>query len=127
MALIELDKLLKYDEIISHVFFNAISNIPLETLEEWRQKEGEESKCLELILTVNGLEVDVEKFFDVLYEQHEQMIRNMATKIVKEQTSEKLSQMISIIDQASQVLEYAVNDINWDLILTKDPPITTHL
>lgn len=115
MALIKIKKLLADDEIMSHVFFNAISEVSDELLDEWRQKEGEEDKALNFKLTINGTSVPVEKFFNVLYEQYSEQVHKKATQIVKEQASEKLNEMIGKISDANQALEYALSDINWDM------------
>lgn len=108
-------ELLNENEIMSHVFLNCVD----ESIQEIADKneglttEEIENRDVEIELKIDGKECDPRKFFSLFWEQYESQIRREATKIVKEQTSEKFQEIQSKLQDFEQICDEWANDINW--------------
>jgi len=76
-----------------------------------------ENETVELRLTLNGERISVVKFFDKVESQLERMIKEKATELVKEQTSEKLADITNKIFELNEVTDHLATSINWDIDL----------
>lgn len=123
MALIKREQIVNDHDIMSHVILNSMctgdKKRDAEIIESWKDEKGHMPEVFEVVLTVNGQELNPESFFSAVWEQYEYQVRKDATTIVKEQTSEKLEEMVGKIYEVKKALEEAVENINWDLNLNK--------
>lgn len=123
MALIRQEKILNDHEVISHVILTAMctgdSKRDMEIIESWMDENGRLPDQYDVILTVNGTELNVESFFNSIWEQYEKQVRIHAAQIVDEQTSEALRELIGKISDAREAINYAIENINWNLNLNK--------
>jgi hypothetical protein len=123
MALIKRERMINDSDIISHVFMSALSGMGTkesgEIIESWRDKEGNLPDQYSVSLTVNGTELNIEAFFNNIWGQYSNQVESHAKQIVLDQTSDALNELIGKISEAKQAIEYAVENINWDLDLNK--------
>jgi len=112
MAKISLSHLLNTKEILHHVYFESVS---VDDINKLRLPDKTFPDELDMVLTINGIEVNVEKFFNTIWEQYSELIEKEAKNIVKNQSSEVLEEMICKISHAKEALEDAIENINWDL------------
>ena len=108
-------ELIDDDSIMSHVFLNCLGSSEIAAIAkrvgDWEKKP--ETVSIELI--IDGHSVNPKPFFNLFYEQWGDMVKAAATKMVKEQTSSKLNDMISSIQTMEEVLDYWGTEINWHL------------
>lgn len=119
-------ELLSENNILSHIFLNCVEKGKLESFADDTKKAMdadpnltsdyiEENRVVEMKLFVEGEEVDLRKFFEMLWDEYEYMVKSQATEIVKEQTSDKLndisSQIMHLQDCANDLSEH----INWEV------------
>ena len=112
------DELLDENNILSHVFLNTLSKMGLEKIA--KENEGKEekeikSRKIEIELKINGESCDPKKFFEILYSQYSEKVRETATEIVKEQTSERLRNFSDKINEFEMIMNSWTNDINWNI------------
>ncbi len=104
--------------LISHLFMNEIHKTKwfkntLKRREGMTDKEIE-NETVDIKLTVAGEEIPFEETFNFIELQLEDMIKRNATELVKEQTSEKFTDVSNKMFEMQQVVEEWANDINWD-------------
>lgn len=108
-------ELLNGNEIMSHVFLNCVDESAQEIVNknEGLTTEEIENRDVEIELKIDGKECDPRKFFTLFWEQYERQIRKEATKIVKEQTSDKFKEIQSKLQDFEEICNNWVEDINW--------------
>jgi len=115
-------ELLNEDNILSHVFLNCIpkelskkisddSDKLLETLDKETFRKNRE---IDLTLTIEGIEVDCKKFFTILWEQYEELIKKEATKIIEEQTSNTLYEFNNKLNELTNKIKNITENIKWN-------------
>jgi len=112
------DELLDENNILSHVFLNTLSRMGLEKIA--KENEGKEEKQIkkrkiEIELKIDGESCDPKKFFEILYSQYSEKVRETATEIVKEQTSERLRSFSDKLNDFEMIMNEWANDINWNI------------
>ena len=110
--------LLNKDHILSHIFLNCLSPKDLEEIANeniGKTAEEVEAREIEISLIVNGKSINPKKFFDLFISQYDSFIKKNATEIVKEQTSEKLSEISNKIFEINEIMNSFAEDINWQV------------
>jgi len=118
----QLKDLLDQTNILSHIFLNCVTTEALEKIAEEGVKLAEEGKThkeimergVEIELTVNGKSINPKKFFDLFNDQHTDCVKRQATELVKEQLSEKFSEISDKLEEYKKVTEQWAEDINWN-------------
>jgi polyhydroxyalkanoate synthesis regulator protein len=116
-------ELLSEDKILSHVFLNCcpshLSNKIAEKtkemceIKEMSNDDIEEQRVVDMKLFIENEEVDLRNFFDELMEQFTSIVKKEATKMVKEQTSNKLYDIQDKLNTLSQLTDDISNNIDW--------------
>lgn len=109
-------ELLNDNNILSHVFLETIGEFSAELAKENKVKfdAGAKDVDIEITLTIAGRRVNPGNFFNLLIDQYDRQVHDTATKIVKEQTSEKLTDIYNQIDELATVVNGMTDEINWD-------------
>lgn len=108
--------LLSRDHILSHFFLNCISEENLAKIAEENKNLPEEkirAREIEIEVKVNGISVNPKKFFDLFSDQYEDCVKREAKKMVKEQLSEKFSEISDKLDEYRNITQQWAEDINW--------------
>lgn len=109
-------ELLDTDNVLSHVFFNCA----YEHIEKIAGKnkgltdEQINKRKIVIELKIDGYDCDPKLFFNKLYSQYGMMVKKDATKLVKEQTSDKLQLIVDKINQFSEITDDFAKEISWD-------------
>lgn len=111
------NELLNESNIMSHVFLNCANECITEIADKnsTLTEEEIENREIEIELKIDGKECDPRKFFSLLWEQYSFLVEKEAKNIIKSQTSEKLVDIQSKIQDLEQVLECWANEINWSV------------
>lgn len=104
--------LLNDNEILSHVFLNCIGGYAEKIAGKTRKTQR---KQINIELKIDGYDCNPKEFFELLYEQYTDQVKNEATEIVKQQTSEKLYEIEGKITEFNEILTDWANDINWEV------------
>ena len=110
--------LVEGESMIATIFMNNIHNTKwfdtmLERRKSMTEKEIEE-ETVKIELTVNGEKlVNIDDVFEEFEKQMDGLIKREATKLVKEQTSEKFQDISNRITDFQEITEQWADDINW--------------
>ncbi|MDC7249487.1 MAG: hypothetical protein PQJ49_06200 [Sphaerochaetaceae bacterium] len=104
--------------LISHLFMNEIHKTKwfedtLKRREGMTDKEIE-NETVDIRLTVAGEEIPFEDTFNFIEGQIQDMIKREATRLVKEQTSERFVDIVNKLNDMENVVDTWAEDINWD-------------
>ncbi len=104
-------------EVLSHVFFNCADEFIVDIANKniGMTTEEIEARQIDIELKIDGHICDPKKFFDILYEQYSSQVKKTATDIVKEQVSEKFSEISNKLTEYQEITESWANDINWQV------------
>lgn len=106
-------ELLDNNEIMSHLFLNCV---PQEKLEEIAKREGTiDSKKVNIEMKVDGNSINPREFFRIFIDQYDYMVKEAATKIVKEQTSQAFKNITDRLYEYEQITNEWANDIDWQV------------
>lgn len=118
------DDLLDDNNILSHVFLECLSAEQSKRIADksllMSEKEIKKRK-IEVELIIDGESVNPKAFFDLFEKQYEEIVKKEATRLVKEQVSEKFSDIADKIRAYEEITEEWADEINWkgDISLTK--------
>lgn len=117
-------ELLVGENILSHVFLNStpeelsyrIADETTRLMNEHGKSEKwiTENREIDLTLTIEGIEVNAKDFFQELWNQYETQVKKEASKLVKEQTSEKLNEIFCKLQSMEEITNELADDINWN-------------
>lgn len=117
-------ELLVGENILSHVFLNStppelsrrIADETTRLMDEHGKSEKwiTENREIDLTLTIEGIEVNAKDFFQELWNQYETQVKKEASKLVKEQTSEKLNEIFCKLQSMEEITNELADDINWN-------------
>lgn len=117
-------ELLVGENILSHVFLNStpeelsyrIADETIRLMNEHGKSEKwiTENREIDLTLTIEGIEVNAKDFFQELWNQYETQVKKEASKLVKEQTSEKLNEIFCKLQSMEEITNELADDINWN-------------
>jgi len=110
--------LLNDNNILSHVFLNCLPSGLAEKIaaeNETMEKEDIEKREIEIELKIAGESVDPGKFFKRLENQYDELLKEAATHILKEQTSEKFQEISYKLNEFEEIINSWAEEINWDV------------
>lgn len=117
-------ELLVGENILSHVFLNStppelsrrIADETTRLMNEHGKSEKwiTENREIDLTLTIEGIEVNAKDFFQELWNQYKTQVKKEASKLVKEQTSEKLNEIFCKLQSMEEITNELADDINWN-------------
>ncbi len=110
-------ELLDENNILSHVFMNCAVDFlkDIASKNEGKEKEWIEKRKIDIELKIDGHVCDPAKFFDVLYEQYSEKVKQKATELVKEQTSEKFTEIVNKLHDLNNIVDSFSEDITWEM------------
>ena len=120
---VEVKELVDENEMLSHVFFNCISeeNI-IKIKEKYIGKEGEEkdwqkeSVKIPVEMKIGGVPLNPKAFFDAWKEQMQRLILEQAKELVSEKLgSKKINELQNKFYEIENILSTWEKDINWDV------------
>lgn len=110
--------LINEQEVLAHVFMLCVPAEHLdEILKDSRESESESAQRateVDLELTINGIPVDIERFFNQLYEKYQDLVMAHATKMVTTQTSDQFKRMAEQLKDFSNITEMWASMIKWN-------------
>lgn len=107
--------LLDKDEILSHVFLECLGHEECEKIAAQVTDENREDFEVDIELKIAGKSVNPKKFFDVFANQYDRLLREEATKLVKEQLSEKFRDISNNLIEMEEVVDNWAENINWQI------------
>jgi len=117
-------ELLSENEMLSHVFLNSCPMHISEKIAEGTKKmydvdklsnsEIQEQRVVDMKLFIEGEEANLRNFFNELAHQFTSIVKKEATKMVKEQTSNKIDELIYKLNNISEITDNISEDINWN-------------
>lgn len=115
---IEVRQLVDENEMLSHIFLGCISKEELRQIKDkfigevdWK----EESCKIPVTMTIGGVDVNPKNFFDEWRNQMQKIVEKEANRILKQQLSGRLTDLIKPIQQIEQVFDYWVTEVNWEV------------
>lgn len=116
------NELLDQKDILSHVFFNCawefIEEIADKHAPKKKGKTRDEYKDkikIDIELKIDGHVCNPRKFFEMLKDQYYRNVTERATKLVKEQTSEKFGEIADKLRDVEEIVESWGESINWQM------------
>lgn len=116
-------ELLNKSDIMYHVFLNCINDEDAQKMvneNKYLTDNEIENREIDIELKINGTEYNPRNFFSSIWEQYEKLIQKEVTKIIKNQTSEKLRTIQSKLQEYEEICESLSNDINWNISLVRN-------
>lgn len=104
-----------YDVFMSCIDSDITKQIVDNTTSIYSAQGHTDDRPIEVSLSLDGIEVNPEQFFNNFYSQYEELIKREATKIVKEQCSDKYNEIIDKIMLLDQVTNGLAEEINWEI------------
>jgi len=115
---IKMKDALDIHNILSHIFLECTPRKILEKIAEEKMKlpkEEQDDYTIQLDVLINGHKVNPEKFFKLMEDQYEGHVKREATKIAKNQLGDKFSDIINKLQDAEQVMDSWLDEINWEV------------
>lgn len=112
--------LLNHSSVMYGVFTSCIDSDTIKQIVDntkniYAAQGHTDDRPIEVSLRFDGIEVNPEQFFNNFYSQYEELIKREATKIVKEQCSDKYNEIIDKITLLDQVTNGLAEEINWEI------------
>lgn len=109
--------LLDKNQSLSHVFLNSDSRVIKKIADEKNAlpKEEQMKYEVEIELKIAGHHVDPMKFYDLIYNQYSERVKEHATKLVKEQTSDMFSEISDKLREYEEITNDWAGSINWEV------------
>lgn len=105
--------------ILSHLFLSCLTEEVIQKIKKSREgksiKELEKEK-IDIKVSIEGITIDPKLFFDIFEEQFDDIVKRMATKMIKEQVSDKFREICSKLCDFEDITNAWANDINWTII-----------
>lgn len=104
--------------ILSHLFLNCLTPEIIDKIQLSREGKTEEElkkEKIEIRLQFNGIEIDPKPFFDIFWEQYDQIVTQEATKMVETQTSDKMRELSGKLIEFEEIVQDWAKYINWDV------------
>lgn len=110
------DYLLNPKNPLSHVFLECMTREELRLISAKGKAMSEEeakNRKLEVKLTIDGISVNPEKFFNLLTDQWERAINDKAQELVNEKLREPFLNIANKLHDMEQVVSSWAEEINW--------------
>ena len=112
------DELLNKNEIMSHIFLECLPEDLSNKIADKSNSmspEGVKKRKIEIALVIEGVSVNPKPFFNLFTDQYDNLVKETATEIVKEQTSGKLEEVSNKIFEINEIMNSFAEDINWQV------------
>ena len=90
--------------LLEHLILNSVTD---EVIESYKQE-----KALEIVLTINGIEVDIMLFLKQLEDQYDQQTAHSAKKLYGKRVDEALAPFFEATDTFQQLWEHMRDEMN---------------
>jgi hypothetical protein len=110
--------LLNENHILSHLFLNCLSKQELTKIADKNSGLTEEqikNRKVEIEVFIDGISVNPKNFFNLFKEQYESHLKKLATKMLKDQVSGKLEDIVRKIQNLQEISDSLAEEINWDI------------
>ena len=111
-------ELLNDNNIMSHIFLTCLPqdlSVKIAGESSAMPREKIEKRTIEIALVIEGVSVNPKPFFNLFVDQYDDLVKKTATEIVKEQTSEKLTEVSNKIFEINDIMNSFAVDINWEV------------
>lgn len=108
--------LLNEDCILSHLFMNCLSKANLEKIANKNNGKTDaeiKASTVEIEVNIDGISVNPKAFFELFIEQHNDMLKKAAKKLIDAQLSEKFRELSGKLSDFAEITENWSKDINW--------------
>lgn len=106
-------ELLESKTLLAYIFMNEVHKT--DYYKNFPSTVGSKPKeTVEIRLTIDGQDINPRHFFEHVEEQWEEILKAKATEMVKEQTSDKFYEIVSLINTLQEKVESANESIDWD-------------
>lgn len=108
-------ELLDPKNILSHVFFICVNDFIKDIADKNNPLSEDEvqKRKIDIELKIDGRKCNPKLFFDELYNQYEDSVKQKAQEIVQAQTSEKLREIQDKINGFTEIFDQWSREINW--------------
>lgn len=116
------DYLLDGNNILSHVFLESADKIVCESIaakNEGLSDEKIKKRKIEIELKIDGYNCNPEKFFDMIYEQYVEQVKDEAKKFIQQNTTDKLEELEDKIYSIKESVDYLTDEVVDNLDFTK--------
>lgn len=114
--------LLKDNSVMEMVFLLSVSHEQARQIAdnthklfEQRDDSNDRSLPIEVSLRIDGIELDPVSFFEALVTEYNNIVKREASKMVKEQTSGKMEEIIEQLMAMQNIATDMSQDLNWDV------------
>jgi len=109
------------DSMVSHVFLNCVdlnSDLP-DRYQQFKKDHPTEQMEVDMTLLIDGSEVPVDIFFDVLWKQYSSLIKEEANNLLEKKMagafSDKINEMTDTLANCQDVINSWAKEIDWEV------------
>lgn len=107
-----------HKNILSHLFLNCLTPEIIENIQKKRTVNPDadpNKEKLDITVWIEGVAVDPKSFFDIFERQFDDIVKRTASKMVKEQVSDKFIEISNKLNEYEEITKEWANDINWEI------------
>lgn len=107
-----------HKNILSNLFLNCLTPEIIENIQKKRTVNPDadpNKEKLDITVWIEGVAVDPKSFFDIFERQFDDIVKRTASKMVKEQVSDKFIEISNKLNEYEEITKEWANDINWEI------------